>query len=148
VNVAVAVFDPAGKPLFALDNNSIGEAEDVELIAATSGKYRLRVTASEAQSPAGRYEITLAAVSHETDRHKTRIAAARQVALATTANRRGTREAMQQAIRYFDAARFHWHAAEDPSGAGFSINGPGRPVTRVGNLGSSQATIQLARLGS
>ena len=114
VNVAVAVFDPAGKPLFALDNNSIGEAEDVELIAATSGKYRLRVTASEAQSPAGRYEITLAAVSPETDRHKTRIAAAREVALATTANRRGTREAMLQAIRYFEAARFHWHAAEDP----------------------------------
>ena len=62
VNVAVAVFDPAGKQLFALDNNPIGEAEDVELIAATSGKYRLRVTASEAHAPAGRYEIMLAVV--------------------------------------------------------------------------------------
>src|SRR5205809_4252090 len=46
VNVAVAVLDPAGKQLFALDNTPIGEAEDVELIAATSGTYRLRVTAS------------------------------------------------------------------------------------------------------
>jgi tetratricopeptide (TPR) repeat protein len=114
VNIAVAVFDPAGKQLFALDNNSIGDAEDVELIAAVSGKHRLRVTASEARAPAGAYEITLAVASPGTNRDRTRIAAAREVALATAANRRGTREAMLQAIRHFEAARFHWHAVEDP----------------------------------
>src|SRR4051794_1433609 len=114
VNVAVAVFDPAGKQLFALDTNSIGDAEDVELIAAASGKYRLRVVAPEAHAPSGRYEIALAAVSLATERHEARIAAAREVALATAENRRSTREAMLQAIRHFDAARLHWHAAEDP----------------------------------
>src|SRR5690242_15328061 len=35
VNVAVEVVDPTGKPLFTLDNSSIGESEDVELIAPT-----------------------------------------------------------------------------------------------------------------
>src|SRR5215469_16289363 len=59
VNVAVTVFNTAGKELFALDNTSIGEAEVVEFIAVTSGKYRVRVSASEAHAPAGRYEITL-----------------------------------------------------------------------------------------
>jgi tetratricopeptide (TPR) repeat protein len=114
VNIAVAVFDPAGKQLFRLDNNSIGEAEDVELIAAASGKHRLRVTASEAHAPTGNYEITLAVVGAGTERRKTRIAAARELALATAANQRGTREAMLEAIRHFEAARSHWHAAEDP----------------------------------
>src|SRR5215813_6394790 len=114
VNIAVGVFDPAGKQLFALDNNSIGDTEDVELIAAASGKHRLRVTASEPRAPTGSYEITLAVVSPGTDRHRTRIAAEREVALATAANRRGTREAMLQAIRHFEAVRFHWHEAEDP----------------------------------
>jgi CHAT domain-containing protein/tetratricopeptide (TPR) repeat protein len=114
INVAVTVFDPAGKQLFALDNNSIGEPEDVEWIAATSGRYRLRITASEAQAPTGRYDITLTDVSPETDRHRTRITAARQVALATSANRQSTRDAMLQAVRYFEAARGNWNAAEDP----------------------------------
>jgi len=114
VNIAVAVFDPAGKQLFAFDNNSIGETEDVELIAAASGRHRLRVSASEAHAPAGSYEITLDVVSPGTNRHRTRIAAAREVALATAANRGGTREAMVQAIRHFEAARLQWHAADDP----------------------------------
>src|SRR5215470_13716022 len=39
VNIAVAVLDPAGKQVFALDNNSIGDTEDVEWIAASSGKH-------------------------------------------------------------------------------------------------------------
>src|SRR5215510_13661662 len=73
VNIAVAVFDPSGKQLFALDNNSIGETEDVELIAAASGKHRLRVTTSEAHAPAGSYEITLDVVSLGTNRQRTRI---------------------------------------------------------------------------
>ena len=115
VNVAVAVFDPVGKQQFTLDDRPIGEAEDVELIAATSGRYRLRVTASEAHAPVGRYEITLAVVRAEGHQHRSRIAAARQVALASAANRRATREGMVQAIRYFEAARLHWHAAEDPA---------------------------------
>src|SRR5262249_30013743 len=105
---------PAGKQLFALDNNSIGEAEEVEWIAATSGRYRLRITPSEAQARTGRYDITLIDVKPETDRHRTRISAARQLALATEANRQGTRDTMLQAIRYFEAARSSWHAAEDP----------------------------------
>src|SRR6476660_260188 len=69
VNVAVAVFDPDGKQLFALDNNPIGEVEEVELIAATAGRYRLHLAASEPNAPAGRYDITFAAVSQATDHH-------------------------------------------------------------------------------
>jgi tetratricopeptide (TPR) repeat protein len=114
VNVAVAVFDPAGRQQFTLDNNPIGEPEDVELIATAAGKHRLRVTASEAHAPTGSYEITLAVLSPQTAGHRARIAAARQVALATAGNRRRTREQILQAIRHFEAARSYWHNAEDP----------------------------------
>ena len=114
VNVAVAVLNPTGNPLFALDTDSFGEAEDVELIAATSGNYRLRVTASEANAPTGRYEIILDEVGPESDRNRTRIAAARQIARATAAKRLATREAMLKAIGSFESARLHWHAADAP----------------------------------
>src|SRR5215472_6781319 len=97
VNVSVTVFNPAGKELFALDNNPIGDIEEVEWIAADSGKYGVRVAASEAHAPVGRYEIKLAVVSPATDRHRTRIAAARELALGSAANRQATREAMLQA---------------------------------------------------
>jgi CHAT domain-containing protein/tetratricopeptide (TPR) repeat protein len=114
INVAVAIFDPAGNRQFFLDDSPIGDAEQVELIASAAGRYRLRVTTAEAHAPDGRYEIALADVSPQTDRHRNRIAAAREVALAAAANRRGTREAMLDAIRHFEAARPAWRAAGDP----------------------------------
>ena len=123
VNVSVAVFNPGGKELFALDNNAIGDTEEVEWIAADSGKYRLRVAASEANAPVGRYEIKLAVVSPATDRQRTRIAAARELALGTAANRQATREAMLQAIRHLEAARLQWRAANDPVGEARTLDG-------------------------
>jgi len=84
------------------------------LIAVTSGKYRLQVTAAEKHAPAGRYQIALIEVSPETETHRMRIAAGREVGLAAAANRQGTREAMLQAIRHFESARLHWRAAGDP----------------------------------
>src|SRR5262249_22200901 len=65
-------------------------------------------------APAGAYDITLAVLSPGTDGLSSRIAAARELSLATAANRRGTRESMLQAVRHFEAARAHWHTAEDP----------------------------------
>jgi tetratricopeptide (TPR) repeat protein len=112
-NVAVAVFDPAGRHLFAVNNNSIGESENVELVAATSGIYRARVMAIESQAPTGRYDITLRDVSPSMERHKLRVAAMCELAMATAANRKATREAMLDAIRHFEAARRHWRDAGD-----------------------------------
>lgn len=112
-NVAVVVFDPIGHELFTANNNSIGEAEDAELIAAMSGRFRVRVMAFEAHAPTGRYDITLRDVSPGTERHTLRIAARCELALAAAANRKATREAMLDAIRHFEAARRHWRAAGD-----------------------------------
>jgi len=78
------------------------------------GKYRLRVTASEAHAPSGRYGLTLSDAGPESARYRTRITAAREVALATAASRRGTRDAMLEAIGYFESARLHWRSGEDP----------------------------------
>src|SRR5215469_77066 len=112
-NVAVVVFDPGGRQLFTVNNNSVGESENAELIAATSGLYRVRVMVFEAHAPTGRYDITLRDVSPSTERHKLRIAAMCELAMATAANRKATREAMLDAIRHFEAARGHWRAAVD-----------------------------------
>src|SRR5204862_3937590 len=82
INVALAFFSPTGAQLFQVDNYAGGETEQAELIASGSGMYRLRVAASERQAPAGRYEISLRAVSAPTQTHRLRIAAAREFALA------------------------------------------------------------------
>ena len=114
INIALTVFDPSGAQVFTVDNNSIGEAEHAELIATVPGKYRVRVTASEAHAPTGRYRIDLTDLAPATERHKTRIAAARELSLATATARRATREAMLEAVRHFAVARSYWGAAEDP----------------------------------
>jgi tetratricopeptide (TPR) repeat protein len=113
INVSVSVFDPTGKQQFVIDNTPIDEVEDVELIAITPGKYRLQVTAAETHASSLRYEITFVELSPETERHRSRIAAAREVGLASAASRQGTREAMLQAIHHFESARLHWRAAGD-----------------------------------
>src|SRR5215472_1355163 len=80
INVAVECIGPDGKPRFSADSYFTGDTEIVELIADTSGPFRLRVTAPDAHAPAGRYEITLREVEKATDRHESRIAAARAYA--------------------------------------------------------------------
>src|SRR5262249_23917035 len=100
--------------VFTVDNNSIGEAEYAELIGTAPGKYRVRVTASEPHAPTGWYQIALTDSAPATERHRTRIAAARELSLATAANRQATREAMLEAVRHFGTARSYWRAVEDP----------------------------------
>ena len=115
VNVAVAVLNPAGGRHLSLDNYPIGDDEEVEWIAEIAGTYRLQITASETKAPAGQYEISLVTVAPETERHRHRVAAAREVAEATAASRRSTRESMFESLRHYQAARSHWQAAQDPA---------------------------------
>src|SRR4051794_7603500 len=47
IEVAVAVLGPRGTELFASNSYGVGHAENAELIGDSSGRYRLRLTASD-----------------------------------------------------------------------------------------------------
>jgi len=115
INVAVAAVGPDGKDAFAGDVSGLGAAEPVELIADTTGAYRLRVTASERKAPAGRYELSFSEVEIATERHKSRVAATRLVAQANVSAAAGGREGYLNAIHNLEDALEHWQTAEDLS---------------------------------
>src|SRR5262245_59096216 len=83
IDVTLTCLGPDGKQLWSADSFNIGDAESAELVAETSGTYRLQITPSEPHARNGRYEVTLRSPEPATDRHKKRIAAAREFAEAT-----------------------------------------------------------------
>jgi tetratricopeptide (TPR) repeat protein len=56
-NVAIAVFDPGGKMIRAVDRSRAPVAEFVFLVAEEAGGYRLEVKLSKNESAAGKYEL-------------------------------------------------------------------------------------------
>ena len=113
VDLAVACLGPAGQEIFAVDNTFTGDAETVELIADTSGEYRLRIRAAESHAPNGRYEIVLQDIRESTEREKKRLAAARAFAAGMNSRRLETRDGFLQGIGHVERALGDWRAAED-----------------------------------
>jgi CHAT domain-containing protein/Tfp pilus assembly protein PilF len=113
INVAVECFGPDGILRFDADSHMIDDTEIAELIGDTSGMYRFRVTAPEKHAPVGRYNITLREVEPATDRHRSRIAAARAYSEAWRSSRAAGRDSVVKALQNFDTAAAHWHEAND-----------------------------------
>jgi CHAT domain-containing protein/tetratricopeptide (TPR) repeat protein len=113
IDLAIAVFGPRGNKLFAAESYGIGYAETAELIAAGSGDYRLRLTASDRHAPDGRCAIILQNVEPATERHRIRISAAAEFARGMTLRKQGTREAMLKALDQLGRSVAHWRAAQD-----------------------------------
>ncbi len=112
VNVSLACFGPDGKEVMSGDVYWIGEPEMLELIGSLPGAYRVRVTASDPEEPAGRYTITLTSVEPATEKARHRVAGAAayiraaKAALVTPYSQREVLAAYQDALK-------HWHAAGD-----------------------------------
>jgi hypothetical protein len=114
VDVSITCLAPDGSEIFSLDSSVIGDPETVELIADIAGLYRLRITPAP-HSPGGEYEIALREIQPSTERHRTRIAAARAFAEAVNAGRPGTREGFRREIGHAEEALSYWRAALDRS---------------------------------
>lgn len=113
INLAVTVFGPEGRELFAADAAGIGEAEPAEWIAKVGGSYRIRLAPSEPQAPNGSYAVTLEGVEPATERHAMRVAGTAEFARAMTSYKKGTRAAMLEAADRLGRALAHWRAAHD-----------------------------------
>lgn len=113
INLAVTLFGPDGKELFASDSSEIGESESADFIAEISGTYRLQLRASEPHALSGRYTVTLKEFESATERHRKFVAANAEFARGMTSYRQGTREAMLTAIAHLGNSVAQWRAAED-----------------------------------
>jgi CHAT domain-containing protein/tetratricopeptide (TPR) repeat protein len=113
INIAVECFGPEGNLRFQQDSHLIGDTEIAELISDTTGTYRFRVTASESTAPLGRYTISLLEITPATERHSSRIAAARAYSAGMKLANMRTRAGWVASIAKFEEALGHWRAAHD-----------------------------------
>jgi hypothetical protein len=114
VDVSITCLAPGGNEIFWLDSSVIGDPETVELIADIAGLYRLRITPAP-HSPGGEYEIALREIQPSTERHRTRIAAARAFAERDERGHAGQREGFRRAIGHEEKALSYWRTAMDRS---------------------------------
>ena len=121
INIAVTVFAPDGKELFAGDSYPIGESESAEIIGESSGVFRLRLQASEPAAPKGRYTISLKDIEPATERHQMRVAAAAEYARSMTSFMQGARESILKSIDQLGKALAHWRAAGDRAGEALAL---------------------------
>jgi hypothetical protein len=113
INVVVACFGPDGMLRFEADSVGIGDTEIVELIGDATGMYRFRVAAAEPMAPPGRYSIVFGEITSATERHRSRIAAARAFSAGRKIAKSRSRTATVAAIPKFEEALRHWRDARD-----------------------------------
>src|SRR5262249_2452027 len=76
IDVATTVFDPDGKKLGTLDSpNGPQGPEQVAILAAVSGTYKVELRAVESKAVPGRYEVRIDQLRAATEQDKSRIAA-------------------------------------------------------------------------
>jgi CHAT domain-containing protein/Tfp pilus assembly protein PilF len=105
VDVAVRVYAPSGAKLAEVDSpNGAQGPEPAELIAETTGEYRVEVSALDGKAAAGRYEIRVEELRQATQQDRARTDAERVIAEAEQLRVRGTDEALREALGKYNEA--------------------------------------------
>jgi CHAT domain-containing protein/Tfp pilus assembly protein PilF len=112
INIAVECFGPDGGSIFAADSYRVGDTEIAQLIAESSGDFRIHITAPDKTAPVGGYTISLSEVETATGRHRELVSAARAYGEATAPGGLG-REALIASLAKYEEALTHWRAAGD-----------------------------------
>src|SRR5262245_771002 len=113
INVAVSVFDPAGKNIAEVDMFPIGDWETVSFVAEAATSYRLEVQSPDKAAPAGSYEIQVKEVRPATDQDKSATAAERLVAEGILLVRQATADSCRNAIEKYQQSIPLWQSAKD-----------------------------------
>jgi CHAT domain-containing protein/tetratricopeptide (TPR) repeat protein len=113
IDVVVVLFGPDGKQITKVDSpNSRVGPEPVVMVADAAGAYRLDVSSTNNQAPAGRYEIKIVALRIATAMDKDHVTAERAFEEAhqklrpqrTAISRRAAIEKYQQALQFFQSS--------------------------------------------
>src|SRR5215813_1501879 len=115
INVAVSVFDPAGKNLAEVDMFPIGDWETVSFVAEAADSYRLEVRSPDKAASGGTYEIKIREVRPATEQDKSAVAAERLVAEGILLVGQATEDSCRKAIEKYQQSIPLWQSAKDPA---------------------------------
>src|SRR5262249_20950334 len=113
VNVAVSVYDVAGRKLVEADMFRMGDFELISLASESPANYRIEVRAPDQSAAKGSYEIKLAELRPATEQDKSAVAAERLVAEGILLDSRMTAETWRQAIDKYQQSIPLWQSAKN-----------------------------------
>src|SRR5262249_23436993 len=115
INVAVSVFDPAGKNIAEVDMFPIGDCETVSFVAEAADSYRLEVRSPDKAASGGSYEIKIREIRPATEQDKSAVAAERLVAEGILLVGQATEDSCRKAIEKYQQSIPLWQSAKDPA---------------------------------
>jgi CHAT domain-containing protein/Tfp pilus assembly protein PilF len=115
INVALSAFDPEGKKIVEADGFSIGESEEVSLVAERAGTYRLLVQSPDKTAPKGRYEIKIDELRAATAQDKSLVAAGILIAEGIRLRNQPAADSWHKAIEKYQQSIPLCQAAKNPA---------------------------------
>jgi CHAT domain-containing protein/tetratricopeptide (TPR) repeat protein len=104
IDLALWIFDPAGKKISESDAFRVGEIEAIGLLAEMWGVYRVEVHTSFPKGPAGRYEIKVKELRRGTERDKISNRAGTLIEKAFEFERKQNHEGWRKAVEKYEEA--------------------------------------------
>ncbi|HWN99456.1 MAG TPA: CHAT domain-containing protein [Blastocatellia bacterium] len=121
INLAVSVFDPAGKKIIDADMSWTGELEVASLVAETPSIYRLEVRSPDKTNQPGSYEIRVKQLRAATEQDRSAVAAERLLAEGVRLDRQATADSWRKSIDKYQESIPLWQAAKDPAGEASAV---------------------------
>ncbi|MBX7221398.1 MAG: CHAT domain-containing protein [Blastocatellia bacterium] len=144
LDVALNLYDPAGKLLCTVDGGEIGEPETVWFVAETKGTFRLEITVPQKEAVTGEVEIKLeeqrAAVPSDQDR----CTAQKLFNAGQALRKQGLKETRQAAITKLETALTLFRQLEDRVWQGQILNLIGDLLYQLGERKKSVTYFEEA----
>ncbi len=114
IDVALTLFDPGGKAIASMDSpNGAFGLEQISVIAAMNGKYRLEIAPGDKSAQPGNYSVSSTAPRAPTEADRARISAERIFSEAVQQKNEGSADSLGRAARKFEESLPLWRAASD-----------------------------------
>ena len=145
IDVALTLFDPSGKPVASMDSpNGAFGLEQVSVIAAMNGKYRLEIAPGDKSARPGNYRVSSSAPRTPTDADRARISAERIFSEAVQQKNEGSADSLGQAARKFEQSLLLWRAAGDVYEEALALTEVGEVYSALGDRKKALDCLGLA----
>jgi CHAT domain-containing protein/Tfp pilus assembly protein PilF len=133
IDTVVDLFAPGGTKLIEMDSpNGTSGREVVEVVADSSGKYRIDVRALRSNAPSGRYELKIEELRAAISQDSSRTGAQRAFIEGTQLRAQQTPQSRRTALAKFEEALSLRRAVEDRAGEAITLFSMGAVYDSLG----------------
>jgi CHAT domain-containing protein/Tfp pilus assembly protein PilF len=115
INIALSAFDPSEKLIIEADMFGIGDPEEISLVSATPGPYKIKLRSPDPTAPKGQYQVEVRELRAATDKDRAGSAALTLVAEGLLLYASQTADSYRKAIDKYNQSVPLWQSVKDPA---------------------------------